>query len=320
MKNRSIILLLAVLATLVIVVIIWDFMSKRPDRSSQNPWEYNVDEFKKLDDSLLIKYNETRRIKLDSTLLHGIAFHNNKIYILSDEYLQVISPEGTEYIRKKLMDSPRCITVSDNHLYIGYMDHIASYDLDGNLEATWDTLGPKAVLTSLAVMDDLLFAADAGNRRILRYKINGELLGQFEGKSESGQLHGFIIPSPSFDLAVNQFGELWVVNPGKHALEHYSYDGRLLGYWDNASFDIEGFSGCCNPAQIAILADGSFVTAEKGMVRIKVHKASGELIAVVAPTEKFKEAFNAPDLALSPDGVVYALDIDSRMIRVFQHN
>jgi sugar lactone lactonase YvrE len=111
-----------------------------------------------------------------------------------------------------------------------------------------------------------------------------------------------------------------VVNPGKHALEHYSYDGRLLGYWDNASFDIEGFSGCCNPAQISVLPDGSFVTSEKGMVRIKVHKASGELLAVVAPPGKFREAFNAPDLAVTPDGLIYALDMDGHMIRVFRYH
>jgi hypothetical protein len=61
------------------------------------------------------------------------------------------------------------------------------------------------------------------------------------------------------------------------------------------------------------------VTSEKGLVRIKVHKASGELSGVVAPNEKFKEAFNAPDLAVSPEGLIYALDFDSHMIRIFQH-
>ncbi len=319
MKTRGIVTLLFTIAVLIILLITWDFVSKRPDKSSENPYEYNVDEFKKLDDSLLIQYNEIQQIKLDSFIFEGITYADNKIYILGNEFLQVISPEGKELLHIKLMDSPRCITVADSKIYIGYIDHIANYNLNGLLLSTWDALGARTVLTSISVKDDLLFAADAGNRRVLRYDTSGNMLGQFEGKSDTGQLHGFIIPSPTFDLSVNQFGELWVVNPGKHALEQYSYDGRLIGFWENASFDLEGFSGCCNPAQIAILPDGSFVTSEKGMVRIKVHKASGEFLSIVAPTEKFRDSFLAPDLALSPEGLIYALDFDSYMIRVFKH-
>jgi len=319
MKNRGIVILLIVLAVLVVVIIAFDFISKRPDKSSENPYEYNIDKYKQLPDSLLIQYSELRKIKLDSTILRGIAYYDDKIYILAEEFLQVISPDGKELLRREMPDSPRCIYVYGNKIYMGYVDYISIYDLNGDLLASWDTLGAKTVLTSIAVKDDLLFAADAGNRRVLRYKTTGELLGQFEGKSETGQVHGFIIPSACFDLVINQFDELWVVNPGKHALEHYSYDGRLIGFWENASFNIEGFSGCCNPAHIAVLPDGSFITSEKGMVRIKVHKASGELAGVVAPNEKFKDSFYAPDLALSPDGLIYALDFDTYMIRVFQH-
>jgi hypothetical protein len=319
MKNKGIIILLIALGALIIVIIAWDFISKRPDKSAENPYELNIDEYVQVDDSALVQYNEIRNISLDSVPHHAIAYADNKIYILGNEFLQVITPEGTELMRKKLMDSPRCMTVSGNIIYIGYTDHIASYNSKGELLASWDTLGTQAVLTSLAVKDDFLFAADAGNRRVIRYKISGERLGEFEGKSDTGQIHGFIIPSPYFDLAINSYGELWVVNPGKHALEQYSYDGKLIGFWENASFNLEGFSGCCNPAQIAFLPDGSFVTSEKGLVRIKVHKASGELICVVAPPENFGEAFLAPDIAVTPEGIIYALDFDNKMIRVFQH-
>ena len=43
----------------------------------------------------------------------------------------------------------------------------------------------------------------------------GEIIGEFEGKAETEAGHGFIVPSANFDLAVNSFGELWVVNPGQ---------------------------------------------------------------------------------------------------------
>ena len=317
MKKRGIVLLLFGLSIVIITIILGDFISKRPDKLSGNPYELNVDSYNQVDDSTLFGYNEIKNIKLDSSHLKGIAYSNNKIYILGNDFLQVISPEGKELLRKNLNNFPKCITVSDKIIYIGFIDHIESYTLAGELLTKWDTLDSNTVLTSLAVKDDLIFAADAGNRRVLRYKITGEYLGKFEGKSDTS-LHGFIIPSPYFDLAINEEGELWVVNPGKHALEQYSYDGRLIGFWENASFNVEGFSGCCNPAQMAILPDGSFVTSEKGLVRIKVHKPSGELLYVVGLSDNFDNAFLAPDLAVTPAGLIYALDFDNGMIRVYQ--
>ena len=115
----------------------------------------------------------------------------------------------------------------------------------------------------------MVFVADAGNRRILIFNREGELQGEFEGKAESDDGHGFIVPSANFDLAVNSFGELWVVNPGRHALENYTDDGRLRGFWESRSFEIDGFLGCCNPARITTMADDAFVTCEKGMGRIQ---------------------------------------------------
>ncbi|MEE9460788.1 MAG: hypothetical protein V3V53_03100, partial [Bacteroidales bacterium] len=81
---------------------------------------------------------------------------------------------------------------------------------------------------------------------------------------------------------------------------------------------IDGFSGCCNPAHIAIMADGSFLTSEKGVVRIKIHKPSGELSTVVAAPDKFREDGEAPDVAVDEEGIVYALDYDRNMIRIFE--
>ena len=147
--------------------------------------------------------------------------------------------------------------------------------------------------------------------------IEGNNLGEFEGKSEIGQIHGFIIPSPYFDVAFNPDGELWVVNPGKHSLENYTTEGTLRTYWENQSIKIEGFSGCCNPAHFAFAPDGSFITSEKGLVRIKIYKPSGEFLGVVAPPSKFEAGGHAPAVAVDNQGNVYALDFDKKVIRLF---
>src|SRR5690606_23096189 len=124
-------------------------------------------------------------------------------------------------------------------------------------------------------------------RKVYNYTLTGELQFEIEGKAEEGSLHGFIVPSPSFDLAINNDNELWVVNPGMHAMEHYSFDGRLRRHWSHSGINHEGFSGCCNPGHFTFMNDGRFVTSEKGLVRIKTYRQSGEFEGLVAAPVKF---------------------------------
>jgi hypothetical protein len=103
-----------------------------------------------------------------------------------------------------------------------------------------------------------------------------------------------------------------------HSLENYTEDGNLREHWNNTSMMTEGFSGCCNPAHFTFLPDGRFVTSEKGLVRVKTYKPSGEFDAVVAAPIKFTNEGKAPDIATDAAGNVYALDFDKKMIRVFE--
>ncbi len=308
---------LVVLAAVIVGLIVIDVVKSRPDNRSANPFEYSVDQFASVDTSL-IKYTETIDFTFGELDLRGIAFANNRLYLVEDNYLVIVSPEGEKLAKTELPESPRCVTASASGIYIGYINYIGQYTTEGQLVKNWEPLSDSALITSLAVKDSILFAADAGNRKVMRYLTNGTLSGSFTGKRDSADLHGFIIPSPYFELAINADGELWVVNPGKHAFENYTFDGELRGFWERTAMTIDGFSGCCNPAQIAVMPDGSFVTAEKGLVRIKIHKASGEVLSVVAAPEMFQGETQAPDLAVSPSGDIYALDFERRMIRVFQ--
>lgn len=316
MNRKLIISILLILAAVIVGLVVIDVLNSRPDKRSANPYEYSVEQFKSVD-SVLIKYEETLDFTFGDLELRGIAFADNRIYLVEDYYLIIFSTEGEKLAKTDLPESPSCVTASSTNIYIGFNKYIGQYDLEGRLVKNWEHLNDSTMLTSLAVQDSMLFAADAGNRKVLQYHTNGELSDSFTGNRD-GDLHGFIVPSPYFDLAINSFGELWVVNPGRCAFENYTFDGQLRGFWEKSAMTIDGFSGCCNPAQMAVLPDGSFVTAEKGLVRIKIHKASGELLAVVAPPEKFEGETYAPDLAVSPAGTIYALDYERKMIRVFQ--
>ena len=318
MQKKLIVFFLLLMAGIIVIVVVKDLLSNRPDKRPVNPYEYNIVKFKSVD-STKVHYIETKNIRLNVGNPKGIAYANKRLYIISDSVLQVITTGGKEIFETKLAASPSCITVTDKNIFIGFIDHLASYELTGKLISNWKPLDKRTILTSTAVKDNLLFAADAGNRRVVRYSIEGKYLDAFDGKSNKDDLHGFIVPSPCFDLAFNGDGELWVANPGKLALEQYQDTGTFRSFWSKEEDGIEGFWGCCNPAQIAFLPDGSFVTSEKKNVRIKIYKPSGEFDCVVAPNEKFANSEIAPDLAVTAEGDIYALDFDKKEIRLFQH-
>jgi hypothetical protein len=317
MKKPWIILLIVLLAVVIIIIIISDLKSTRVINRSGNKYDLNVDDYMKVDPSL-IGYKEIRNYNIGADSLGGIACKGQKIYLVADRFLRIFNPEGDQLLKIMLPFDARCLDISEEgEIIIGFRNRIGFFNDRGEQLRVTDTLNSRAYITAVAIKDQLIFVADAGNRVVHRYDISGRYLDNFEGKTGEKGNNGFIVPSGYFDLKINSEGELWVVNPGKHAFENYTDEGNLRGFWENSSVDIEGFSGCCNPAHIAFLPDGSFVTSEKLIVRIKVHKPSGEFLSVVAPPEKFKENGMAPDLAVDDNGNIYALDFDRKIIRVF---
>jgi len=319
MNNKGIIIFLIILAVVVIGVIIVDFSSTRPDKQPENPYAYDVDQYEKVDPSL-IHYKETKNFRLGFSESRGLAYGNQKLYVLGSRSLQVISKSGALVFEKVLDGTPTCITLGDdNKIYIGFQNYVSSYTENGEFINKWQPLEENSVITSLDVWEGELYIADAGTRKVHRFTVDGQKISDFEGKHEEDALHGFIIPSAYFDLAFNPYGDLWVVNTGNHSLENYTPDGRIREFWRQTSVvGIEGFGGCCNPAHFTFLPDGSFVTSEKGLIRVKVYKPSGEFKCVVAAPEKFVEEGHAPEVVADENGNIYALDFDKNMIRLFQ--
>jgi hypothetical protein len=106
-----------------------------------------------------------------------------------------------------------------------------------------------------------------------------------------------------------------VVNPGKHELLRLAEDGRVLAAWARPGMATPGFCGCCNPAYIALLPDGSLITSEKQAPRIKIYSAEGVYRGVVAaPTMLYGDTAGRP-VAADKLGRVWALDGDR--VRVF---
>lgn len=319
MKNKGIIIFLVVLAILIVAVMVGDWYSKRPDNMEANAFEFSVDEFKNVPEEL-IHYRETKNFKVGFDKPAGLCIEGDLIYVVGDRKLKVIDLAGKLLREIGLTDEPKTVEVAGDRIYVGFEKQVGVFGPDGQMLGQWGLNGDNVYITAVAVHEENVFVADAGTRRIHRFSLSGEKLNDFEGKVSEDVLHGFIIPSPYFDIDFNVYGDLWVVNPGLHTLENYTAEGRLREHWKASGASTENFSGCCNPAHFTFLPDGSFVTSEKGLVRVKVYKPSGEFLGVVAPPNKFEDKIEgqAPDVAVDSQGNVYALDFDRNVLRVFE--
>jgi hypothetical protein len=294
-----------------------DFLSTRSSKTVENPFAYDIDEFKQVDANL-IAYTETMQINLQTNAT-AIAYSKQKLYLLYDSYLQIITTHGQEKERIAIPNKPLSMAIDlDNQIFIGYQNFIALYNPKGAEIKRSVPETDNSKFTSLALSKKHIFVADAGQKQIIVYDMELNPIHSFKGESGVSELHGFILPSAHFYLAVNSEQELWVVNPGVHSIQNYSTDGRLRGYWSKPSYDITGFSGCCNPYYLAFLSDGSMVTSEKGLVRVKIHKPSGELLAVIASPSKFTNGSKAPGIAIDENDNLFLLDFDRKLIRFFE--
>jgi hypothetical protein len=276
-------------------------------------FDYSLDEYRQVDPSL-IKYREVEPV--------APAIGNPAALALARGFVCVGGENGIEIIGDKTIPVDGNVSSlafdDEGALFAGIQDHVEIISKEGGRQV-WPPPSEKAYLTSIAVDEWYVYVADAGSRRIWRYnKEGGEPL-EIGEKDWANGVRGFYVPSPFFDIAISRAdGSLWAVNPGYHALENYRPDGMPLSKWENSGFNIEGFSGCCNPSHFALLPDGGFVTAEKGLPRVKIHNVDGSLRCVVAAPDQFDDGLTGLDVAVGENGRIYVLDPSRNQVRVFE--
>lgn len=260
------------------------------EKTTSNPFAYDVSRLQKTDPNL-ITYEEAARWKAPHPEARRLAIgHDDTLYVCSGNYVTTTNKSGERGPEIALAEPPRCVAPSaDGTIFVGLRDHVEVFDAKGTRKATWDSPGKKPWFTGLAVTENDVFAADAGNRVILRYDKSGKLVRRIGEKDKDRNIPGFIIPSPFFDVEVARDGLLRVNNPGRHRVELYTVHGDFEGSWGVVSMGIAGFCGCCNPINLALLPDGRFVTCEKGLPRVKIYSADGQFESVVAGVETFAE-------------------------------
>lgn len=309
----------------------------RGERGSGLPpaFRYDRGDAGKIDPSRLL-YRQTGAVPLSFQQARGVAVGpGDHIHVVGDRSLVVFTPAGAPVRQMALADEPQAVAVSveeqtfPGRVYVALKTRLEVFDADGRKVASGDQPGPKAVLTSVAVGEQDVVAADAGQRVVHRFDPSGRLLGRIAGRDPRQQDTGLIIPSPHCDVAFGADGLVRVVNPGKHRIEAYTLDGHRETMWGRAGLDLEGFCGCCNPVAFTLLPDGRVVTAEKSIARVKVYSPEGKLLgAVVGPdvltprSSGGEEAAEGQppvlDVAADSRGRVLVLDPWTNQVRIFE--
>ncbi len=317
MKQKIIIISAIILLLALVAFMVKDFFFSRPDNS--NPYALDVEKIRN-GDTAAIAFAETLQIKTSLEEIHGLATDaNGRIYVSGKDGVEIFDASGKPETKFNIQGTAQCISPDEKgNLLLGIQDHIETWNKAGKQLSAWKSFGTEAVITSIAVKGNDVFVADAGQKVVYHCDLTGNLINKIGLKDPATGVPGFIIPSPYFDLGISHDGNLWVVNPGRHSFEKYNFSGTLLTSWGKASMAMEGFCGCCNPSNFAMISDSLFVTSEKAIERVKIYNADGSFRCLVAAPNQFEAGTKGLDLAVDNQNRILVLDPVKMMIRVFE--
>ncbi len=249
--------------------------------------------------------------------LEGVAVGpKDRIFVLGDGQAFLFSPGG-DFVRKwKAPDKAVCLAVGpDEKVWIGNPGRIEIFSNDGKSLGGFAVgeAGKPASITSIKILHNQVLIADASARRIRRYDLNGQQIGELGTKGQPG----FMLPNRSLDIAVDANGMIWATDPGRHRVSSWNIDGarnRQFGKFGHQN--VEDFVGCCNPVNLAIAPDGKIVTGEKVTARVKVYGLDGKLLALIGP-EHFNQSNTHLPLAVDSKGRIIVADPVRLELKIF---
>jgi hypothetical protein len=202
------------------------------------------------------------------------------------------------------------LSESGDTIYASTQESILVINPKGEITNEWGPFEDKAIITSVACNNSYVAFADAGNRRVFILDKKGEVRYM---AGQSGE--PFVLPSPYFDVALGKDNTLYVANTGHRRIELRNINGSVISFFGEPGTAPGAFCGCCNPAHF-ILVPGGFVTAEKGINRIKVLNEKGEFTEFVSSVNDFLAPLPL-DIASADGKTIYGANPADNKVYVF---
>jgi WD40 repeat protein len=238
------------------------------------------------------------------------VFPRGEIVIGGGSFLSLISPELKEIWRLPTESKITSVTVSGDTVFASTTETILLVSSDGKLLTEWGPYESESIITSISADSRHVAFADAGNKRIYVLRKNGELFSMMGQSDEE-----FVIPSPYFDVALSD-GKLFAANTGHRRVETWTMGGKKLSQFGEPGTAPEAFCGCCNPAHFSVIPQG-FVTAEKGINRIKILRPDGSFSEFVSSRNDFIASVPL-DVASADGKTIYAANSADNTVYVYK--
>lgn len=244
--------------------------------------------------------------------LHSVAVSGDKNIILAGEsYISEYTSDLKNIWTLKTEKPITSVTTSADTVFASTLETILVINGKGKLIAEFGPVEDSSIITSIAANKTFIAVADAQNKRVTILDKKGNI-----GKMIGLSGEPFIIPSPYFDVALTNDNKIYVVNPGNRRIEERSIDGSIIRYFGSPGMAPAGFCGCCNPAHFTKFP-GGFVTAEKGLNRIKIYNENGEFTELVSSTNNFLPPVPL-DVASDEGKVIYAANPADNKLYIFK--
>lgn len=195
-------------------------------------------------------------------------------------------------------------------IFAATSEQILIINSGGEILNEWGPYDENSVITSISANNKSVAFADAGNRTVFILDKGGEVK-----KMVGHNKPEFIVPSPYFDVALNDDNSFFVANTGYRRVESRNASGMIISSFGEAGTAPGAFCGCCNPAHL-ITIPGGFVTAEKGINRIKILDRQGKFVEFVSSHNSFVPAVPL-DIASVDGKVIYAANPADSKLYVF---
>ncbi|MFH1747989.1 MAG: PQQ-binding-like beta-propeller repeat protein [Planctomycetota bacterium] len=259
---------------------------------------------------------DAKRGRFNETL-NGLALDSqDRLYAVGDSVVRVFSPAG-ELLREWTTERPgyAVAVAEDGTVYVGQAGQVQVFDKEGKLRATWRDAERLGVVTAIGVVGDEVVLADAKDRCLRRYDRQGQFINNI---GKDNRMHGFLIPNGAVDFTVDAQGVIHAANPGRHRVEKYTLEGKQVGrYGRFGGSDLAGFTGCCNPTNIALAKNGRVVVTVKADPHVKVFDAGGEKLLAIVGREAFDPNCKNMDVVVDSRGRIYVADTVRLQICVF---
>jgi hypothetical protein len=233
------------------------------------------------------------------------------IYLAGDSFILCYNKELKLSWKIKSPAPVTSLSFTNDSLYASTMDQILVINTSGDILNEWGPFENNSIITSVSSNNSNVAFADAGNKAIFILDKGGEVK-KMVGRNDDQ----FVIPSPYFDVALGSDGLIYVANTGHRRLETRGSDGVTISYFGEPGTAPDAFCGCCNPAHFIKTKTG-YITAEKGINRIKILGESGEFIEFVSSKNDFAPSVPL-DLASADGETIYAANPSDSKLYIFK--